>query len=104
MRCSTGNEGNGMATTYWLVGYDIQDDSIRSRVHRQMKKVSTGYQKSVFEMPADHESAMVFMEGMAEQYVEAGDKLLLLHTGSLYRAWSLGIGNKSPIGGIWLIN
>lgn len=78
---------------HWLIAYDISSSSNRSKLHRRLKKLAIGSQKSYFEILANEEE-MIEIAELASSLIEPeSDKLLIACTTKTLSAYRYG-GHK----------
>lgn len=87
----------------WLTCYDISDSSTRRRCLRHVRKFSSGYQKSCFELTINSENLNLLMDILINQIDSDNDKLLLVRLNSFSASWQVGTGVITPTGPLLVI-
>lgn len=76
----------------FVMSYDIASNATRRRVLRLMRKLSAGYQYSVFEIEGDEQQVNHLLKQVAPLLAPETDRLLLLGGQVFTRKWQLGSG------------
>lgn len=76
----------------FIMSYDIASNATRRQVLRLMRKLSAGYQYSVFEIEGDEQQVSHLLKQVAPLLAPETDRLLLLGGKVFTRKWQLGCG------------
>jgi len=87
----------------WLVCYDISEDSARRRCCKYLRRFSSGYQKSCFELIITQSELMDVVEQILGWINPKTDSLLLVSLNSFSASWQAGKGAISPTGPLLII-